>query len=348
MPAQSLFNRANDATIEQADLLLDVGRADLEAAEQDLIVRVAQAYFDVLAAQDSLAAEQANMKAISEQLASAKRNFEVGTATITDTREAQARFDLATAQEIVAENDLQTKRIALDQLVGRTGVHAQAAGRARGAAARAVRHDVERLGRRSARRLRRSVRQRPPRPTTSAQLETEQGARRAPAHGRRLGRLWHRAAASRSASHRRQHLGPPAQQDANIGVSAEPAAVRRLRGAEPHQGNPAARRAVAQQPRGRAPHRRQQATRRLPLRRAVAAGAGEGARSGRSLEPAGARSHPAGLQGRRARQPRRAECADPALQRPARPGQGALRRAGRRAAGCARPRASSSRQTWPP
>jgi outer membrane protein len=55
-------------------------------------------------------------------LASAKRNFEVGTATITDTREAQARFDQSTAQEIVADNDLRTKRIALDQLVGRANV----------------------------------------------------------------------------------------------------------------------------------------------------------------------------------------------------------------------------------
>jgi outer membrane protein len=76
---------------------------------------------DVLVAQNNLGAAQANKKAISEQLASAKRNFEVGTATITDTREAQARFDLATAQEIAADNDLRTKRIALDQLVGRTG-----------------------------------------------------------------------------------------------------------------------------------------------------------------------------------------------------------------------------------
>ena len=119
---QSLFNRANDATIAQADLSVEAAKADLQIAEQDLIVRLAQAYFDVLAAQDALATAQASKKAISEQLASAKRNFEVGTATITDTREAQARFDLVTAQEIAAENDLLTKRIALDQLVGRTGV----------------------------------------------------------------------------------------------------------------------------------------------------------------------------------------------------------------------------------
>lgn len=120
--SQTLFNRANDKSIDQADLGVEVSRADLETAEQELIVRVAQTYFDVLAAQDALATAQANKNGIAEQLASAKRNFEVGTATITDTREAQARFDLARAQEIAADNDLRTKRIALDQLVGRDGV----------------------------------------------------------------------------------------------------------------------------------------------------------------------------------------------------------------------------------
>jgi outer membrane protein len=119
---QPLFNRANWATIDQATKSLDVAQADLDTAEQDLIVRVAQAYFDVLAAQDTLSLAKASKTAITEQLASAKRNFEVGTATITDTREAQARFDLATATEIAADNDLRVKRIALDQLVGRTGV----------------------------------------------------------------------------------------------------------------------------------------------------------------------------------------------------------------------------------
>ncbi|AKJ28300.1 TolC family outer membrane protein [Caldimonas brevitalea] len=120
---QPLFNRSNSVTIEQAERNLEIARAELQRAEQDLIVRVADTYFQVLAARDALAAAQANKKAISEQLASAKRNFEVGTATITDTREAQARFDLATAQEIAADNDLRTKQIALDQLVGRSGVN---------------------------------------------------------------------------------------------------------------------------------------------------------------------------------------------------------------------------------
>jgi outer membrane protein len=120
--SQSLFNRANNASVSQAQRALEISKADLETAEQDLMVRVAQAYFDVLAAQDALSAAQAFKKAVAEQLASAKRNFEVGTATITDSREAQARFDLATARELVADNDLRTKRTVLDQLVGRSGV----------------------------------------------------------------------------------------------------------------------------------------------------------------------------------------------------------------------------------
>ena len=117
-----LYNPANSATIRQAQHTLEVSTADLETAEQDLIVRVAQAYFEVLAAQDSLSTAQTSKRAISEQLASAKRNFEVGTATITDTREAQARFDLAGAQELAAENDLHTRLIALEVLVGRSNV----------------------------------------------------------------------------------------------------------------------------------------------------------------------------------------------------------------------------------
>jgi outer membrane protein len=119
---QPLFNRATSVTIEQAERSVDIASADLQTAEQELIVRVAQTYFDVLAAQDTLTTARAGKTAIAEQLASAKRNFEVGTATITDTREAQARFDLSTAQEIAAENDLRIKRLALDQLIGRAGV----------------------------------------------------------------------------------------------------------------------------------------------------------------------------------------------------------------------------------
>ena len=75
----------------------------------------------MLGAQSGLKFGPAPKAAVAEQLASAKRNFEVGTATITDTREAQARYDLVIAQEIAADNDLRVKKLALDQLVGKSG-----------------------------------------------------------------------------------------------------------------------------------------------------------------------------------------------------------------------------------
>ena len=119
---QTLFNRQNDLQIDQAQKAADVANSQLAQAEQDLIVRVSQAYFNVLAAADALQSVQGNSKAIGEQLASAKRNFEVGNATITDTREAEARADLARSKEIAAENDLVVAKVTLDQLVGRNGV----------------------------------------------------------------------------------------------------------------------------------------------------------------------------------------------------------------------------------
>ncbi|MGM9428245.1 TolC family outer membrane protein [Hydrogenophaga sp. MI9] len=119
--SQPLYRPANKISDEQGQLSIEIARAQLEAAEQDLMVRAAQAYFDVLAAQDTLTVVQAQKTAVSEQLASAKRNFEVGTSTVTDSREAQARYDLVIAQEIAASNDLRVKKLALDQLVGRTG-----------------------------------------------------------------------------------------------------------------------------------------------------------------------------------------------------------------------------------
>ncbi len=117
--SQPLYRPANVAIAEQGKKSADISKAQLQLADQDLIVRVSQAYFDVLAASDNLNLVQAQKTAVSEQLASAKRNFEVGTATITDTREAQARFDLVLAQEIAAENDLHVKKLTLDQLTGK-------------------------------------------------------------------------------------------------------------------------------------------------------------------------------------------------------------------------------------
>jgi outer membrane protein len=124
--SQPLYRPADNAEVSQANLLLKLADEQLRAAEQDLMVRLSQAYFDVLASQDSLTFVQAQLKAVSEQLAFAKRNFEVGTSTITDTREAQASFDLVVAQEIAAANDLRVKKMALDQLVGKSDLNPKA------------------------------------------------------------------------------------------------------------------------------------------------------------------------------------------------------------------------------
>lgn len=118
---QPLYRPANWAAYEQSGLQEEIAQSQLVLAEQDLVVRVSQAYFDVLASYDSLVLVRAQKLGVVEQLASAKRNFDVGTSTITDTREAQARYDLVVAQEIAAANDLEVKKIILDQLVGQAG-----------------------------------------------------------------------------------------------------------------------------------------------------------------------------------------------------------------------------------
>ena len=121
-----LYRPANQASYEQGMKQVALAQAQLKVAEQELIVRLSQAYFDVLTAQESLNFVKAQKSAVSEQLAAAKRNFEVGTATITDTREAQARFDLVTAQEIAADNELRIKKLALDDTVGQREVSPKA------------------------------------------------------------------------------------------------------------------------------------------------------------------------------------------------------------------------------
>ena len=117
--SQPLFRMANWEQYQIGLLSAATTEAQFAQAQEDLILRVAQAYFDVLTAQDALTSIQANKVAITEQLASAKRNFEVGTSTITDSNEAQSRYDLSVAQELAAQNDLEIKRTALLQIIGK-------------------------------------------------------------------------------------------------------------------------------------------------------------------------------------------------------------------------------------
>ncbi|MBI2509174.1 MAG: TolC family outer membrane protein [Betaproteobacteria bacterium] len=116
---QPVYRRQNMVTFEQSKTQVAQSDAVFATSAQDLIVRVAQAYFDVLLAQDSVAFAQAQLSAIGQQLEQAKRNFEVGTATITDTHEAQARYDITLSAEIAASNDLEIKKRALEVIIGR-------------------------------------------------------------------------------------------------------------------------------------------------------------------------------------------------------------------------------------
>lgn len=117
--SQPLFRWQNWVNYDQSKIMVAQAEANFLLAKQDLILRVAQAYFDVIYASENLKALQANKASISQQLASAKKNFEVGTATITDSHEAQARYDLALAQEIAAESDLEVKQRALQSIIGK-------------------------------------------------------------------------------------------------------------------------------------------------------------------------------------------------------------------------------------
>jgi outer membrane protein len=116
---QPLFNWDRWEQFRQGDMASGIAEAQFAAAEQDLVLRVTEAYFNVLNAQDTLNLTRNKKVLINEQLEQAKRNFEVGTATITDTHEAQSRYDLVIAQELAAEADLLIKRSALEQLTGK-------------------------------------------------------------------------------------------------------------------------------------------------------------------------------------------------------------------------------------
>lgn len=117
--SQPLYRPQNNVVVDQATSAVSLAELQYKGAEQQLILRVAQAYLDVLQARDAVTTASAQKEAFSEQLAQAKKRFQVGVATITDTYEAQSRYDLTSAQEIAARNDLIIKTNALTQLTGK-------------------------------------------------------------------------------------------------------------------------------------------------------------------------------------------------------------------------------------
>jgi len=115
---QTLFRWDQIVGLRRADKTVAKAEADREAAQQDLIVRVTQTYFDILAAEDQLTAIHANRTAISRQLEQAKQRFDVGLIAITDVQESQAAHDSAVADEIGAKRRLATAREFMREITG--------------------------------------------------------------------------------------------------------------------------------------------------------------------------------------------------------------------------------------
>lgn len=116
---QPLFNASAFEVFRQGDLNTKVADMGFYQAQQDLVLRVSQAYFDVLYSQDNVELFKSKIGLIKQQLNAAKARFEAGLATIVDVNIAQAGYDLAISQEITAQADLVVKRGILEQLVGR-------------------------------------------------------------------------------------------------------------------------------------------------------------------------------------------------------------------------------------
>ena len=115
---QSLFRWDQIVNLRRADKTIARAEAIREAAQQDLIVRVAQRYFDVLAAEDRLTSITADRDAIARQLEQAKQRFDVGLIAITDVQESQAAYDQSNANEIGAKRSLATAREFLREITG--------------------------------------------------------------------------------------------------------------------------------------------------------------------------------------------------------------------------------------
>lgn len=113
-----LYRREAWVALRQADSSIAAAEAVYSATQQALVLRVAEGYFNVLSAEDSLSFAKAEKEAISRQLEQAQQRFDVGLIAITPVHEAQAAFDAATARELVAQNDLDTAIEALGEITG--------------------------------------------------------------------------------------------------------------------------------------------------------------------------------------------------------------------------------------
>lgn len=115
---QPIWRPANHAGWRQAEALHAQAREQFHQAEQELLLRAAQSYLDVLVAQEGVRAAGSYRTAVEQQLALATRNYEVGTGAVTDVHEAQARRDAVQAQWVAAQNDVELRQAELQRLLG--------------------------------------------------------------------------------------------------------------------------------------------------------------------------------------------------------------------------------------
>ncbi|MGF1750325.1 outer membrane channel protein TolC [Vibrio cionasavignyae] len=116
--SQELYNRSSWLTLDTAEKNARQSDSLYASAQQNLILRTAQAYFEVLRSKDSLEFVKANKAAVARQLEQTKQRFEVGLSAITDVHDAQAQYDRVLADEVVAENDLLNKYEGLREITG--------------------------------------------------------------------------------------------------------------------------------------------------------------------------------------------------------------------------------------
>ncbi len=119
---QSIYHHDYYVQLKQADARIAQANAEYEGARQGLILRAAEAYFNLLGAQDSLATAEATKRAISQQLRQTQQRFEVGLSAITDVHEAQAAYDIAVAAELAAKSQVDNARENLREIIGRDPV----------------------------------------------------------------------------------------------------------------------------------------------------------------------------------------------------------------------------------
>lgn len=115
---QPLWRAANWAALDQAEQQEILAQEQFRQTEQELILRSAQVYLDVLVAQEAERVAGQQVRAVEQQLGLAQRNFEVGAGTVTDVHEAQSRLDLARAQAVAARSELDNKRAEVDRMLG--------------------------------------------------------------------------------------------------------------------------------------------------------------------------------------------------------------------------------------